>query len=303
MNILIIGGGISGISAAKVALREDHNVTILESEPQPGGLMARIANCRIGFKSFFDEIQGAPRLSVISNASIAAAAREESGFSVRLEDGQDLTADRIIIAAGLTPYDPVQFTGKRVLRSLEYDAIIDQRNGELPPDFDKIAFVMCVGSRCEEYPLCSSVCCSYTLREIKWTLQRSNPEITVFYNDLRFFGQEFHLETFYRNAGVRFIRTNSRYFEEDEEGVTLRYFSEGGLKEERFNYVVLAVALRPNPLIASLSRLFGFTLNEYGFVRRASLLRPMRKDLVSGWALEPMNIKDRSSRASEGHTC
>jgi heterodisulfide reductase subunit A-like polyferredoxin len=293
MNILIIGGGISGISAAKVALTEDHNVTILESEPQPGGLMARIANCRVGFKSFFDEIEDKSRLTVIANAKIAAATRKENGFLVSLEDGQELTADKVIIAAGLSPYDPVAFTGKRVLRSLEYDAIIDQRNGELPLDFNKIAFVMCVGSRSEEYPLCSSVCCSYTLREIKWTLQRSNPEITVFYNDLRFFGQEFLLEKVYRNAGVRFIRANSRYFDEDEEGVTMRYFSEGELKEERFNYVVLAVALRPNPLIASLSRLFGFSLNEYGFIKENE---PLTTDVegiyVSGGALEPMNIKD-----------
>lgn len=293
MNILILGGGISGISAAKVALTENHHVTILESEDQPGGLMARIANCRVGFKSFFDEIQDKSRLSIISNATIAAATRSEKGFSVRLEDGQELTADKIIIAAGLTPFDAAGLTGKRVLRSLEYDAIIDQRNGELPPDFNKIAFVMCVGSRSEEYPLCSSVCCSYTLREIKWTLQRSNPEITVFYNDLRFFGQEFHLEKVYRGSGVRFVRANSRYFDEDEEGVTLRYFSGGGLREERFDYVVLAVALRPNPLIASLSRLFGFTLNEYGFVKEKE---PLATDVegiyVSGGALEPMNIKD-----------
>jgi thioredoxin reductase/ferredoxin len=293
MNILIIGGGISGISAAKVALKEDHQVTVLESEPQPGGLMARIANCRVGFKSFYDEIQDKSRLTVIPEAKIAGVTRKDGVFSVTLADGRELNAHKVIIAAGLSPYDPVEFTGKRVLRSLEYDAIIDQRNGELPADFDKVAFVMCVGSRSQEYPLCSSVCCSYTLREIKWTLQRSNPEITVFYNDLRFFGQEFHLEKFYRNAGVRFIRANSRYFDEDEDGVTLRYFSQGELKEERFNYVVLAVALRPNPLIASLSRLFGFALNEYGFVKENE---PLTTDVegiyVSGGALEPMNIKD-----------
>jgi len=57
MKILIIGGGISGISAAKVALGKRHDVTILESQGVPGGLMARIANCRVGFKTFFDEIR------------------------------------------------------------------------------------------------------------------------------------------------------------------------------------------------------------------------------------------------------
>jgi len=293
MNILIIGGGISGISAAKVALAEKHDVTILESTPEPGGLMARIANCRVGFKTFFDEIRDNEKLSVISDARISKVDKTEKVWTITLEDGRELTADRIIIATGLTPYDPVEYKGKRVLTSLEYDSVIDQRQGELPDDFNKIGFFLCVGSRSKDYPLCSSVCCSYTLREVKWTLQRAKPEITVFYNDLRFFGQEFYLEKAYRDAGVRFIRANSRYFEEDEKGVTVRYFSGDQLKEERFNYVVLAIGLRPNPQLTELGKLFGFSLNEYGFVKEKT---PLQTDVegicVSGGALEPMNIKD-----------
>ncbi len=42
------------------------------------------------------------------------------------------------------------------------------------------------------------------------------------------------------------------------------------LKEERFNYVVLAIGLRPNPQLTELSKLFGFSLNEYGFVKENS---------------------------------
>jgi heterodisulfide reductase subunit A-like polyferredoxin len=293
MNLLVVGGGISGISAAKVALKEGHNVTILESTPEPGGLMARIANCRIGFKTFFDEIRDNPRLTVINEAHIAAVEKKDDGFTITLEGGQSIPADKVIIATGLSPYDPIEYKGKRVITSLEYDALIDQRQGELPPDFDKIAFVLCVGSRSKEYPLCSSVCCSYSLREIKWTLQRAKPEITVFYNDLRYFGQEFFMERLYRDAGVSFIRANSRYFEEDETGVTVRYFAGGQLREERFNYVVLAIALRPNPRLAELSRLFGFSLNDYGFVKEAEpLITDAPGVFVAGGALEPMNIKD-----------
>jgi heterodisulfide reductase subunit A-like polyferredoxin len=293
MKILVIGGGISGISVAKVALGEKHDVTILESTPEPGGLMARIANCRVGFKTFFDEIRDNERLSVIRDAKITKVDKTDKTFTVTLEDGRSLTVDRVIIATGLTPYDPVEYKGKRVLTSLEYDAVIDQRQGELPADFNKIGFFLCVGSRSREYPLCSSVCCSYTLREVKWTLQRAKPEITVFYNDLRFFGQEFYMEKAYRDAGVKFIRANSRYFEEDEQGVTVRYYVGGQLKEERFNYVVLAIGLRPNPHLAELSKLFGFSLNKYGFVNEKA---PLQTDVdgvyVSGGALEPMNIKD-----------
>jgi heterodisulfide reductase subunit A-like polyferredoxin len=293
MKILVIGGGISGISAAKVALGEKHDVTILESSPEPGGLMARIANCRVGFKTFFDEIRDNKRLTVIRDANITKVDRADNAFTVTLENGRSIAADRVVIATGLTPYDPVEYKGKRVLTSLEYDAVIDQRQGELPGDFNKIGFFLCVGSRSKDYPLCSSVCCSYTLREVKWTLQRAKPEITVFYNDLRFFGQEFYMEKAYRDAGVRFVRANSRYFEEDEEGVTVRYYAGGQLKEDRFNYVVLAIGLRPNPQLAQLSKLFGFSLNDYGFVsEKAPLQTDVEGVYVSGGALEPMNIKD-----------
>ncbi len=140
MNIVIIGGGISGISAAKVALGEKHDVTILESTPEPGGLMARIANCRVGFKTFFDEIRDNEKLSVISDAKVAKVDKTDKTWTVTLDDGRALTADRVIIATGLTPYDPVEYKGKRVLTSLEYDAVIDQRQGELPADFNKIGF-------------------------------------------------------------------------------------------------------------------------------------------------------------------
>jgi heterodisulfide reductase subunit A-like polyferredoxin len=293
MNVLIIGGGISGISAAKVALKGNHTVTILESSSEPGGLMARIANCRIGFKTFFDEIRDDPRLTVLREGKIASVDKKDNLFIVILEGGRTLTADRVIIATGLLPYDPVAYKGKRVMTSLEYDAFIDQRQGELPGDFNKIGFFLCVGSRSQENPLCSSVCCSYTIREIKWTLQRAKPEITVFYNDLRLFGQEYYMEKAYRDAGVKFVRSNSRYFDEDESGVTVRYYAGGQLQEERFSYVVLAIGLRPNPQLAELSNQFGFSLNEYGYVNeKAPLQTDVEGVYVSGGALEPMNIKD-----------
>ena len=293
MNVLIIGGGISGVSAAKVVLKECHNAVILENTPELGGTMAHIANCRIGFKTFYDEIKDDPRLRVIRDASVEDVKKTHSVFSVALTNGEALNVDRVIVAAGLSPYDPVEYKGKRVLTSLEYDARIDQRNGELPEDFDKIGFFLCVGSRSKEYPLCSSVCCSYTIREVKWTLQRAKPEISVFYNDLRLFGQEFYLEKIYRDAGVRFVRANSRYFEEDETGVTVRYFVDGELKEERFNYVVLAIGLRPNPDMKHLGALFGFSVNEYGFAAEKTPLATDAEGVFAcGGALEPMNIKD-----------
>lgn len=293
MNVLIIGGGISGISAAKVLLKEGHRVTIIESAEDLGGVMAKIANCRVGFKTFFDEIKERANLTIIKGKHIENVEDKNGIFKVRIEGEGEIEAERVIIATGLTPYEPTEIKGKRILTSLEYDSVIDQKNEKLPEDFSKIAFVLCVGSRSKEYPLCSSVCCSYTIREIKWTLMRSNPEITVFYNDLRLFGQEFFLEKLFREKGVRFIRTNTRYFDEDETGVTIRYYTDGEIKEERFNYAVLAIGLRPNQGLLNLSKLFGFSLNKYGFVNETEPLTTEDKRIfVCGGAIEPMNIKD-----------
>ncbi len=38
MNVVIVGGGISGVSAAKVLLKSGHRATILEQTDAPGGL-------------------------------------------------------------------------------------------------------------------------------------------------------------------------------------------------------------------------------------------------------------------------
>ncbi|MCX7857128.1 MAG: FAD-dependent oxidoreductase [Deltaproteobacteria bacterium] len=292
MKILVIGGGISGISAAKVALKFGHEVTIVEREDRPGGLMARIANCRVGFKTFFDEIKDEPRIRFFTGCNVVSSKKKDGAFIVELTNGKVIEAQKIIIATGLSLYEP-EIKGKRIVSSLEYDTLIDQKNDIVPTDLEKIAFILCFGSRGRDYPLCSSVCCSYTLRQIKWTLMRKKPEITVFYNDLRFFGQEFFLEHLFRNSGVRFVRSNSRNIEEDSDSVRIRYFSEGKVKEERFNYVILTNALRPNPELIRLSKIFGFSLNEYGFVKENTPLCTDVKDIYAcGGSLEPMNIKD-----------
>ncbi len=294
MNLLVIGGGISGISAAKVLLKAGHRVIILEQEEAPGGLMEKIANCRVGFKSFYAEIENNPSLELITGSRIVEVDKLYEKSLVTLQDGRLIEADGVIIAAGLAPYEPKERTGRRILASLDYDRLIDQRNDSLPQDLGRVAFVLCVGSRCLEYPLCSAMCCSYTLREIKWTFQRGiSPQITVFYNDLRLFGQEFYMEKLYRDLGVTFVRANSRYLDEDSEGVTMRYFNGGRLNEQRFDYVVLAGGLRPSPTLADLGLLFGFPLNEWGFVKEVEPLKTDAKGVyVSGGSLEPMSIKD-----------
>ena len=112
MNLLVIGGGISGISAAKVLLKGGHKVIILEQADAPGGLMEKIANCRVGFKTFFAEIQNNPGLEVITGSRIVDVDKLYEKSLVTLETGRLIEADGVIIAAGVAPYEPKERTGR-----------------------------------------------------------------------------------------------------------------------------------------------------------------------------------------------
>lgn len=292
MKVVILGGGISGISAAKVCLKFGHEVIVVEKEEKLGGLMAKIANCRVGFQTFFDEIKNERKLKIILGKNLVHCEKKNGTFFLRLDDNTEIEAQKVIVAVGLSPCEP-EIKGKKILSSLEYDKLIDQRNASLPCDLKKVAFILCANSRNREYPLCSSVCCSYTLRQIKWTLMRATPEITVFYNDLRLFGQEFFLESALREANVRFLRTNSKNIEEINGKVKVRYFLYGKIREEEFDYVVMTVALKPSLELAKISKILGFSLNSYGFIKEA---HPLETDVqgiyACGGCLEPMSIKD-----------
>ncbi len=299
MRVLVVGGGIAGVSAARALLRWGEEVIIVEKEEKLGGLMSQIANCRVSFWILFSEIEGERNLRIFTASRIEEVREEGEGFRVLLDSGEEVRADKVIIAAGALPFEPsppLFPSSPRVLSSFAFDKILDQRTPELPLDLRRVCFLLCVGSRERSFPLCSGVCCPYTLRQIKWLLQRrEDVSVTVLYNDLRVSGQEFFLKELLEKKGVRFFRSSTRAIEPRGDRVRVRYWTDS-LKEEEFDYVILAVGLRPSPELKTLSRLFGFSLDEYGFIKESSPLATDRDGVfVAGCALEPMNIKDSIS--------
>ncbi len=76
----------------------------------------------------------------------------------------------------------------------------------LPP-FGRCVMVQCVGSRDEERPYCSRVCCSVAVKNaIDIKEKAPKTDVVILYRDIRTYG---FLEKYYlkaRNLGVRFIR-------------------------------------------------------------------------------------------------
>ena len=82
-----------------------------------------------------------------------------------------------------------------------------QKNAPRLIEARNVAFIQCVGSRNEEHPYCSKVCCTHTV-ESALEVKRRNPDadIYVFYRDMRTYGAREDLYRKARAEGVVFVR-------------------------------------------------------------------------------------------------
>lgn len=200
---------------------------------------------------------------------------------------EDLHVGAIILTVGYKMHDPAGQAEygygrySNVITSLEYERLASRSgpteglirrpsDGKLPR---KIAWVQCVGSRDQEHPYCSSICCMYATKEAMLAKQRlPGVETQVFVMDERAFSKEYSAYT--RRAvemfGVSFVRSRISIIHEepDTHDLIVRYQTDDGiLKEEHFDLVVLSVGSEPPAQSKQLAEMLDIELNEYGFCK------------------------------------
>ncbi len=193
----------------------------------------------------------------------------------------------VIIATGYRLFDPKEKPEfrygkfKNVITSIQMDRLLSPTSPlggvARPLDFkepERIAFVLCAGSRDLKlnYPICSQVCCMYSIKQAQLVLGALPlAEATIFYIDIRAFGKGF--EEFYNQSrlmGIEFVKGQVDLLEENSDGsINIKYFdySEGKMKNEKFDLVVLAVGFRPENEIAKVFKNANLDLDEYGWIK------------------------------------
>jgi heterodisulfide reductase subunit A len=114
-----------------------------------------------------------------------------------------------ILATGALPHRPQEYLldqHKAVMTQLDLDGFLED-HPEKVKQWEKVAMIQCVGSRCPENPNCSRICCQSAVKNALRILDL-NPEAQVYvlYRDMRTYGFQ---EDYYRKArerGVIFIR-------------------------------------------------------------------------------------------------
>ena len=215
-SILVVGGGITGLTAAIQAAKTGYASTIVEKSGALGGAVAHMAKkvparspyaepADTGMAALIAEVEAHPDVTIHLNSTIAKTSGAPGRFEVDIavESGSTSSAifGAIIQATGFTPYDANKLTefnyrdSADVITQIELEALAVTANGgaiKRPSDgkeVNNVVFVQCAGQRSEKVghlSYCSGHCCTTSIKQAMYFKDNNTDiETTVLFTDLR----------------------------------------------------------------------------------------------------------------------
>ena len=297
-DIMVVGGGLTGMTSAVEAAKAGYSVVLVEKETELGGFQNRVKQVAMPpFQELKGNDLGELKKAVTENEKIkiftGATVEKTSGspglFTVSVNQNGSISehkAGAVVLAAGWQPYDPEKLdkdlgfgTSPNVITNYMFEEIYSEGKITRPSD-DKdvtsVAFLQCAGSRDSNHlPYCSTVCCTTALKQAL-EVKQQNPDSSVFviYKELRTPGQA---EDIYRKAqeeGIIFIRCQSPEIKADENSISILADDEllGETVElEDLDMVVLATGMVPMTA-------FGPDILEEGVEKKEEEAEAAKKD-------------------------
>jgi len=315
-SALVIGGGLSGMTAALELAKQGFDVHLVEKEMELGGHL-RTIHYLLGsedpqekLKSVVKEVMENERVHVHLNAKVAGVEGYVGNFKTTLNHNGEKTEIQhgvVIVATGAVEYKPIEYlygVDERVITQHELEARLANRNF----DAKTVTMIQCVGSRNGERPNCSRICCAQAVKNgLKIKELSPDTDVYVLYKDIRTYAFK---EDQYREAaskGVLFIR----YDDQNEPKVTQE---NGRLRVLVWEPVLrawipiepdllaLSVATIPNPDNESIAKMLKVPLTKDGFFLEAHMkLRPVdfatEGVFLCGMAHSPKFIEESISQA------
>ncbi|MGQ9597908.1 MAG: FAD-dependent oxidoreductase [Anaerolineae bacterium] len=257
----------------------------------PSGYQAGLVTRKAAYKP---SVRAIPNAYVIEKGSYCLDCRKCEEIcptqAIDLDEEErieEIHVGAIILAVGYRLYDPtpaeelgygrypnvvtgLQFE-RLASRSGPTEGIIERpSDGKIP---QRIAWLQCIGSRDQEHPYCSSICCMYATKEAVLAKERlAEVSCEIFIMDERAFSKEYtaYFEQSKNLWGVEYTRCRISEIKEDPHthDLILHYQDEKGtLRRKRFDMVVLSVGSEPPPKAVALAEDMQIELNEYGFCR------------------------------------
>jgi heterodisulfide reductase subunit A-like polyferredoxin len=284
---LVIGGGLSGMTAALEIAEAGYQVHLVEKTGELGGHMRDIYHTLSGvdpqktLEDLEERLGKHGKVVLHMNDEVSEVKGYVGNFESALRSGETIKHGTIIVATGAIEYNPTEHlhgSNPKVIKQTELGSMLAR--GEF--DAENVVIIQCVGSRDDEHPNCSRICCSTSMANVV-KLKREHPDTNVFvlFRDIRTFG---FWEEHYNEAarlGVMFLRFDPSSPPEviERDGNLYVEVVEQFIEQPvriRADYAVLNAAVHPNPNNAELARMLKVPLTEEGYFLEAHMkLRPV----------------------------
>ena len=297
-SALVIGGGLAGMTAAVEMADQGFGVYLVEKQAELGGNLRNIHYLLNGekpqdeLKRLVDKIAESERIELLMVADIESIEGSKGNYRSRISmngDSREFEHGVVIVATGAKEYTPNEYlyghedrvmTQSQLEERLAGDGIEKLVGGEGLPQ--TVVMIQCVGSRDEERPYCSRICCSEAIKNaLKIKEMSPSTNIYILYRDIRTYGFKENYYTQARLHDVVFVR-----YEEDSKPNVIKNGS--GLVVEVLDQtlglpidiaadlVVLSTGITPNEGNEAVAQFLKVPLDSNGFFLEAHMkLRPI----------------------------
>ena len=215
---LVLGGGISGMAAARSLSEQGYQVCLVERSSSLGGQALNLFRTWKGedvqenLAGLIRSVDADDNIEVHVDTELGAVEGFVGNFRTTLvsQTREEVVEHGIaVIATGATEFVPNEYLygqDPRVVTHLELDKKFINNDPSLK-EIKTAAFIQCMGSREPERPYCSRVCCTHSIESALY-LKELNPHANVYilYRDIRTYGEREYLYRKARLAGIFFIR-------------------------------------------------------------------------------------------------
>lgn len=300
---LVIGGGLSGLTAAAAIAEQGFPVVLIERTSELGGNARTLFYTEDGasparhVEMLVQKVASQPLITVMTDTEIVSIMGSCGQFTTQVktkDQTETINHGVTLIAIGGEEYKPTEYAYGR------HPGVITQRAFEsmlmhAPEDAKRlkhIVMIQCVGSRETDFLYCSRVCCTAALKnslEIKGL--NPNVRVSILYRDIRAhsFRERLYLKA--RQQGVRFFRFKRERKPEvilnqndhNTKPLTVSVFDDQLQCPIQLDadLLVLSAAIRPSRTTEHLAEIMRLPLDEDGFFME---VHPKLKPLDSSTA-------------------
>ncbi len=294
-DILVIGGGPTGLEAARGIADLGYKAILVEKRDRLGGnpdesqYAALTPDMRSAEEAMNEMIAGVDNnenVEIKLKSTITAAEGSLGDFNVTIKNSktsEKVNVGAVIVCTGFQHFDPGRETQQYgyyefddVITLVDCEKMLKAKkfvrpsNGEVP---ERVCFIQCVGSRDRQIgnEYCSKVCCGVASKEaIEIRQMVPDCRVFIFYIDMRMYGyweneiywpaQEKYKVNFIKGIATEVLMKGDKLLVRGEDATM------GRPMEVPMDIVILSVGMEPSVGTSEMAKIFGLKKNKYGFI-------------------------------------